>query len=61
MSQSDVQKMFPEVDFSTALDQLASIQLFLSTHKWDSNFDSIGSMFGEALPEEMITLTTIWI
>ena len=58
MDEAEVQAMFPDIDFSTALDQLAAIQQYLNENKWDTNLDSLQTMFGEALPDEMITLTT---
>lgn len=58
MSEAEIQAMFPEIDFSTALDQLAAIQQYLNENSWDPNLSSIQDMFGEALPDEMITLTT---
>lgn len=58
MSEAEVQAMFPEIDFSTALDQLAAIQQYLNENSWDPNLSSVQEMFGEALPDEMITLTT---
>lgn len=58
MSEAEVQAMFPDIDFSTALDQLAAIQQYLNSNSWDTNLSSLNSMFGEALPDEMITLTT---
>ena len=58
MSEAEVQAMFPDIDFSTALDQLAAIQQYLNVNSWDTNLSSLSSMFGEALPDEMITLTT---
>lgn len=56
MSEADVQAMFPEIDFSTALDQIAAVQQFLSTRK--GMLPGLESMFGEAIPEEMLTITT---
>lgn len=58
MSEAEIQAKFPEIDFSTALDQLAAIQQYLNVNSWDSNLSSISTMFGEALPDEMLTLTT---
>ena len=58
MSESEVQSMFPDIDFSGALAQLASIQQYLKDNKWDVNLGSIQDMFGDALPDEMITLST---
>jgi len=58
MSESEVQEMFPEIDFSGALDQLAAIQTYLNTNKWDSNLNSLQDMFGSALGEEVLTIAT---
>ncbi len=58
MSEADIQAMFPEIDFSTALDQLASIQQYLNENSWDPNLKSIDEMFGDALPEEIVKLST---
>jgi TP901 family phage tail tape measure protein len=58
MTEDEVRDMFPDIDFSTALDQLAAIQQYLNENKWDTNLDSLQTMFGEAVPEEILTLTT---
>ena len=58
MSKSEVESLFPDLDFSTALDQLASLQQYLNLNSWDTNLSSLQTMFGEALPDEMITLAT---
>lgn len=58
LSEEEVSAMFPEIDVSSALEQLASLQEYLNANKWDTNLDSIRSMFGESLTDEMITLTT---
>ena len=56
MTESEVQALFPEIDFSTALEQIAAIQTFLNNH--DSELPGLASMFGEALPEEILTIAT---
>ena len=56
MSEAEVQALFPEIDFSSALEQLASIQTFLSTRQ--NELPGLASMFGEALPEEVLTIAT---
>lgn len=58
MSESEVQALFPEIDFSAALDQIAGIQSMLNNNKWDTNLASLSSMFGEALPEEVLKIAT---
>lgn len=56
MTGAEVQALFPEIDFSAALEQLASIQTFLSTRQ--TELPGLASMFGEALPEEVLTIAT---
>ena len=56
MTKEEVQAMFPEIDFSSALEQIAAIQTFLNGR--ESQLPGLTSMFGEALPEEMVKLTT---
>ncbi len=58
MTEAEVQEMFPEIDFSTALEQLAAIQTFLNENKWDTNLDSLNTMFGDALGEEVLKIAT---
>ena len=56
MSESEVSQLFPELDFSHALDQLAGIQTFLNGRK--TLLPGLTSMFGEALPEEVLQIAT---
>ena len=56
LTETEVQSMFPEINFSTALDQIAAIQSFLKGR--ETLLPGLSSIFGEALPDEMITLTT---
>lgn len=56
MSETEVQNLFPELDFSGAMDQIASIQTFLSDHK--NLLPGLDSMFSEALPEEALKIAT---
>ncbi|MBR5109682.1 MAG: phage tail tape measure protein [Clostridia bacterium] len=58
MSESEVQAMFPDIDFSSALEQLAAIQTYLNQNKWDTNLTSLNEMFGEAIGEEVLKITT---
>ena len=58
MSEDEVQAMFPDIDFTTALDQLAAIQQFLKDNKWDTNLTSLNEMFGEAVGDEVLKITT---
>ena len=56
MSEAEVQKMFPDIDFSSALEQLAAIQTYLTANKWDPNLTSINDMFGTAVGEEVLKI-----
>ena len=58
MSESEVQAMFPDIDFSSALEQLAAIQTYLNQNKWDTNLTSLNEMFGKAVGEEVLKITT---
>ena len=58
MTEDEVQAMFPDIDFTTALDQLAAIQQFLKDNKWDTNLTSLNEMFGEAVGDEVLKITT---
>ena len=56
MSMEEVQALFPDIDVSTALEQLASIQEFTSTYS--SALSGLSSMFGEGLSEEVLRIAT---
>ena len=56
MSESEIQAMFPEIDFTTALEQIASIQTFLDSRQVE--LPGLSSMFSEALPEEVLKIAT---
>ena len=56
MTESEVQALFPEIDFSTAFEQIASIQNFLNNREIE--LPGLTAMFGEALPEELLTIAT---
>ena len=58
MSESEVQAMFPDIDFSSALEQLAAIQTYLNQNKWDTNLTFLNEMFGEAVGEEVLKIAT---
>ena len=58
MSEEEVQAMFPDIDFSSALEQLAAIQTYLNDNKWDTNLTSLQEMFGEAVGEEVLKIAT---
>lgn len=56
MSEEEVQSMFPDIDFSDALVQIASIQEFLKNRT--NLLPGLASMFGETLPEEVLKIAT---
>ena len=58
LSQAEVESMFPDIDFSSALEQLAAIQTYLNNNKWDTNLSSLNEMFGTALGEEALKIAT---
>ena len=58
LSETEVQAMFPDIDFSSALEQLAAIQTYLNNNQWDTNLSSLSTMFGDAIGEEVLKITT---
>ena len=56
MSEAAVQALFPDIDFSSQLDQFAGIVNYLDLIKTD--LPGLYSMFGEALPEEVLKIAT---
>ena len=56
MSMDEVQALFPDIDVSTALEQLASIQQF--TSQYSSALEGLSGMFGEGLSEEVLKIAT---
>jgi len=58
MSEAEIQAMFPDINFSEALDQLAAIQTYLNDNKWDTNLTSLNEMFGDAVGEEVLKIAT---
>ena len=56
MSEAEVQALFPDIDFSAQLDQFAGIVSYLDLIKAD--LPGLYSMFGEALPEEVLKIAT---
>ena len=58
MTETEVQELFPDIDFSSALEQLAAIQPYLNDNKWDTNLTSLNEMFGEAVGEEVLKIAT---
>ena len=56
MSEAEVQNLFPELDFSGAMDQIASIQSFLQNK--ENLLPGLSTMFSDAIPEEVLKIAT---
>lgn len=56
MSEAEVQNLFPELDFSGAMDQIASIQAFLKNK--ENLLPGLSTMFSDAIPEEVLKIAT---
>lgn len=56
LTETELQTMFPEIDFSSAMTQLASIKEYLNTYP--DLLPGVNKMFGEALPEEVLKIAT---
>ena len=56
MTEEEVSALFPEIDFSSAMEQIAAIQAFLSGRP--GALPGLEFMFGEALPEEVLKIAT---
>ena len=56
LTETEVRAMFPEIDVSGAMAQLASVQDYLNTHKLE--LPGLASMFSEAIPEEALKIAT---
>lgn len=54
--ESTIKEWFPEIDYSTGLREIAKIQEFLMTRQ--SLLPGLATMFGEALPEEVVKIAT---
>ncbi len=54
MTEGEIQAMFPEIDFTRALEQVAAIQGFLQNRELD--LPGLAEMFGDALPEEVLKI-----
>ncbi len=56
MSTEEIRNLFPEIDVTSAMEQLAGIQTYLN--EYGSTFSGLKSMFGEGLSEEVLTIAT---
>ena len=48
LTEAEIEAMFPEIDVSGAMEQLASFQDYLDTHQLE--LPGLASMFSEAIP-----------
>lgn len=56
LTEEEITAMFPDIDFTKAMDQIAAIQAFLNQRP--NELSSLQQMFGEALPEEILKIAT---
>lgn len=56
MTEEELKLLFPDIDFTTALDQIAAIQAFLNSRP--GALPGLEVMMGEALPEEVLKIAT---
>ena len=56
MSEAEVAKLFPEVDVSAQMEQVAALTQFLTDHK--DSLSSLSEMFSTSLPEEALKIAT---
>lgn len=56
MSEAEVSALFPDIDVSTQLDQVAALTQFVSDHK--TALSGLSSIFTDALPEEVLKIAT---
>ena len=56
LTEAEIEAMFPEIDVSGAMEQLASVQDYLDTHQLEP--PGLASMFSEAVPEEALKIAT---
>lgn len=56
LTETEIEAMFPEIDVSGAMEQLASVQDYLDTHQLE--LPGLASMFSEAIPAESLKIAT---
>lgn len=56
MTEAEVQALFPEIDVSTQMEQVAALAKFVEDHK--GTLTGLSGIFSEAVPEEMLKITT---
>ncbi len=56
MSEAEIQKLFPDLDVSGQMEQIAALTQFVKEHK--STLEGLNGIFSEAVPEEMVKIAT---
>jgi len=56
MTQEQVSALFPEIDFTTQIDQMAALTQFVTDHQ--STLTGLSAMFSGSLPEEVLKIAT---
>ena len=56
LTEDEIKLMFPEIDVTEVMKQIASVQEYLNTYP--DQLPGLKIMFGEALPEEVLTIAT---
>lgn len=56
MSEEEVQALFPEIDVSAQMEQIAALTQFISDHK--GTLEGLSGIFTEAVPEEVLKIAT---
>lgn len=56
MTEAEVQALFPEIDVSGQMEQIAALAQFVEDHK--GTLSGLSGIFSEAVPEEMLKIST---
>jgi hypothetical protein len=56
MSEEEIQAIFPDIDVSSQMQQLASLTQFVTDHK--DTLEGLSGIFSEAVPEEVLKIAT---
>ncbi|MEG0512827.1 MAG: phage tail tape measure protein [Clostridia bacterium] len=56
MTEAEIQKLFPDIDVSAQMKQIASLTQFVTDHK--DTLEGLNGIFSGAVPEEILKITT---
>ena len=56
MTEEEIQKLFPDIDVSEQMQQIASLTQFVQDHK--DTLEGLNGIFSEAVPDEVLKITT---